>query len=83
MTVRLPSNATLLATFFYIYIFLSIASETPITAWQDHKGFNQAWFIRPITPGSDVYTIQSVTGGSYVDLTGGNAFPNVHSIVLR
>lgn len=51
--------------------FHSIFADTPITAWSDNKGLNQAWLIQPISPGSDTYTIRNVAAGTYMDLSTG------------
>ena len=47
-----------------------ISSETAIVAWHDNRVLNQAWFIEG-TGGTDTYTIRNVSGGSYMDLSGG------------
>jgi len=45
--------------------------KTPITAFHDNQGLNQAWFVR-LKSGADTYTIRNVAGGSYIELPGGS-----------
>jgi hypothetical protein len=49
--------------------FRSFDTDTAITAWQDNRGMNQAWYIQ-LAAGKDIFTVRNVRGGSYMDLKG-------------
>lgn len=39
-----------------------------IKAQESHGGYNQAWLIKPISKGSDTYTIRNLAGGTYISV---------------
>jgi hypothetical protein len=86
MTVCLPYRVIYLAVF-WTCRFRFTSSDTPITAWRDNRGLNQAWFIQPYGTNPDTYTVRNVTGGSYMDLQGGThflvAFPSLAHVLPR